>query len=306
MSQSQQRNATAVISLGIAVLVLLLKLGAYWLTGSVALLSDAAESVVNVAAGLAVIFSIRLAQRPPDYEHPYGHQKAEYFSSAFEGSLILLAAGMILVTAMQRLFDPPALSSMTEGLGIALLAMLINGLAAWYIAREGRRSNSAALAANARHILTDVWTSVGVVLAVVLVWLSGWMVLDPVIAIVVALNIIREGWRVLTSSLSSLMDARLPDGEERIILDLLNAHPEVLGYHRLRTRSSGRRRFAEFDIFVDPDLSVFQAHELVAALEDQICNELPDLITTVHVEPYIKGKREGSSSPVDEFGVSAK
>lgn len=300
-ANAQARRRGTYLSLGVALAVLTLKLGAFWLTGSVALLSDAAESIVNVAAGLSVLVAVRLALSPPDYEHPYGHQKAEYLSSAFEGSLILLAAGMILVTAVQRLFDPAPVTRVGEGVSVTLVATLFNGGAALYLRRLAERTASAALAANARHLMTDVWSSVGVIGAVLLVSASGWVILDPLIATFVALNIVREGWQVLSSSFSNLLDARLPDVEESVILEILDAHPQILGYHRLRSRRSGEGRFAEVDVFVSPELTVYKAHDLVTELEDEIHRQLPNLVTTVHVEPFVAGMREGSRSPREEF-----
>ena len=296
------RQRAALLSLGVALLVLLLKLGAYALTGSVALLSDAAESITNVAAALALLFSLRLALRPPDYEHPYGHQKAEYLSSAFEGSLILLAAGMILVTALGRITNPPPLEGVADGVGVALLATLLNGVVAWFLARTAAQTESVALAANARHLLTDVWTSVGVIVAVALVALSGRTVLDPIIAVLVALNIVREGWRVMAGALSDLLDARLPDADEAKILAVLDGHPQVLGYHRLRSRRAGTGRFAEIDIFVAPELTVLEAHEVAADLERDLAALLPRLVATLHVEPFVAGLREGATPPREEFG----
>ena len=295
------RQRAALLSLGAALLVLLLKLGAYALTGSVALLSDAAESITNVAAALALLFSLRLSLRPPDYEHPYGHQKAEYLSSAFEGSLILLAAGMILVTALGRITNPPPLEGVADGVGVALLATLLNGVVAWFLARTAAQTESVALAANARHLLTDVWTSVGVIVAVALVALSGRTVLDPVIAVLVALNIVREGWRVMAGALSDLLDARLPDSDEAKILAVLDGHPQVLGYHRLRSRRAGTGRFAEIDIFVAPDFTVLEAHEVAAELERDLAALLPRLVATLHVEPFVAGLREGATPPREEF-----
>jgi len=291
----------ALLSLGVAVAVLALKLGAYALTGSVALLSDAAESLVNVVAAFAVILSVRVSSLPPDYRHPYGHHKAEYLSSAFEGGLILLAAAGILVTAGGRLLDPQPLVRPSEGVAVAVLATLLNGLGALRLGRIAARTGSAALFANARHLWTDVWTSLGVILSVLLVTLSGWLLLDPLIAVLVGLNIVREGWGVLRGSFSDLLDARLPDDEERLILEVLDAHPRVLGYHRLRSRRSGTGRFAEVDVFVDPDMTVMEAHDLISELEADLRLLLPRLVTTIHVEPFVEGVREGSRSPREEF-----
>jgi cation diffusion facilitator family transporter len=300
-SAALRRRRASYVTLGVSLLVLGLKFLAYLLTGSVAFLSDAAESLVNVAGAVAVIVAVRLALQPPDYEHPYGHHKAEYLSSAFEGSLILLAAGMILVTAGQRLFHPEPLTNVSVGVGLALAATVLNGGVGLYLRREARTLHSAALEANMRHLFTDVWTSLGVVGTVGVVFLTGLYVLDPLIAMLVALNITREGWQVLTSSFSQLMDERLPDDEERVILDVLDAHPEVRGYHRLRSRRAGSGRFAEVDIFVEPSLTVADAHDLVVALEDELCRTLPELTTTIHVEPYVVGRRDGSRVPNQEY-----
>ena len=301
-SQSPLTSAQgAWLSLILAVVVLALKSGAYLLSGSVALLSDAAESLVNVAAALGVMVSLRVARTPPDYEHPYGHSKAEYLSSAFEGSLILIAAALIIVTSGFRLFTPQPLEHPLISTAVALAATLLNGGGAFYLARLARRNGSAALSANARHLWTDVWTSVGVVVAVLLVTLTGWLALDPLIGLLVGLNIAREGLQVLSESFSDLLDARLPETEEREIMNVLESRPEVLGYHRLRSRRSGSGRFAEVDIFVDPAMSVGAAHRLVSSLEAALQLSLPGIVTTVHVEPAEVGVREGPRTPHDEY-----
>jgi cation diffusion facilitator family transporter len=301
MTSLAQRDQAAYLSLGGAFVVLLLKLGAFLLTGSVAFLSDAAESVVNVVAAFVVLFSLRLAARPADYEHPYGHSKAEYLSSALEGGMILVAAGMIILTSIPRLIRPEPLENVAIGVGVAVLASLVNGVLVLFLQRGAKKEQSAALAANARHLLTDVWTSLGVVVAVIAMLLSGWHILDPIVAIVVAANIVREGISLLNHSISQLLDERLPGREEQIILKTLNAHAEVLGYHRLRTRRAGFGRFAEVDIFVNPTMQVKKAHDLVVELEDAIHAQLPNLITTFHVEPFEAGKRDASVGPKDEF-----
>jgi cation diffusion facilitator family transporter len=295
------RNRIAYLSLAGAVFVLALKFVAYMLTNSVALLSDAVESVVNVVAAFAVIVAMRYAQRPADYEHPYGHAKAEYLSSILEGGMILVAAGMILLSSVQRLFVPHPIENAVIGSVVAILAALVNGALFWFLQREAKRHDSVALSTNARHLLTDVWTSVGVIVAVLLVALTGWQRLDPLLAIVVSLNIVREGFAVMRQSVSQLMDERLPEDEEQKILDVLDANTQVLGYHRLRTRRSGFERFAEVDVFVDPMQSVAASHSLVIQLEHDIRQLLPKLVLTIHVEPFEKGRREGSHSPKEEF-----
>lgn len=303
MPHLTQRNRAAYLSLFGALFVFLLKLCAYVLTGSVAFLSDAAESVVNVIAAFLVIYAMKLAVRPADYEHPYGHSKVEYLSSALEGGMILVAAGIIMVTSLPKLISPQELSNVQVGVIVSLLAALSNGTLALLISKEARRVNSAALEANARHLWTDVWTSLGVILAVALIALSGWQRLDPIIAILVSLNIIREGLRVLNRSVSRLMDERLPESEERLIIDILNVHSQVLGFHRLRSRQAGLGRFAEVDIFVEPGLSVSKAHDLVVELENAVHSVLPNLLTTIHVEPFEIGKRDSATEPKDEFDL---
>ena len=300
-SARRSRAVAARVSLVAALLVLGLKAAAWQLTGSVSLLSDAAESLVNVAAAVSVLVALRLSARGPDFEHPYGHQKAEYLSSVFEASLILLAAGAIAVSAFDRLWAPQPLDNVALGMAVAAAAALLNAVLGSYLLRAGRRLESAALVANGRHVLTDVWTSAGVLLGVGLVVLTGWDRLDPLLALVVAAYVAREGVRILTANLSKLMDERLPASEEQVILDALEDHPAVLGFHRLRTRRSGRARFAEVDLFVDPEMSVRAAHEVVAEVEANVHARLKGLTTTMHVEPMVEGLREGHHAPADEF-----
>ncbi|MGL4608359.1 MAG: cation diffusion facilitator family transporter [Trueperaceae bacterium] len=295
------RNRMAYLSLSGAILVLLLKFVAFLLTGSVALLSDAAESMVNVVAAVIVLISVRIALRPADYQHPYGHGKAEVLSSALEGGMILVAAGMILLSTLPRLLQPTALDQPIMGIAVAGIAALVNGSIAFVLQREARRARSEALAANAKHLFTDVWTSVGVVVGVMAVVITGWHVLDPLIAITVVVNILWVGFRVVNRSLSQLLDERLPETEEKQILDVFDAHLEVLGYHRLRSRRAGVGRFAEVDIFVKPTLSVLEAHELVKVLEKAIGAKLPNVVMTIHVEPFEKGRREGTTKPKEEY-----
>jgi cation diffusion facilitator family transporter len=295
------RARAAQVSLAVALLVLVLKGFAWWLTGSVTLLSDAAESLVNVTAGLSLLFAVRLAARGPDLEHPYGHQKAEYLSSVFEATLILLAAGAIAVSALNRLFNPQPIEQLPLGLAVAAVATLLNVLLAAYLLERGRSLRSPALSANGRHVRTDVWSSLGVFAGLGLVMVSGWLVLDPLLALLVAAQVAREGVLILTNNVSKLMDERLPPAEEAVILDALRAHPLVLGFHRLRTRRSGRARFAEVDLFVDPRMSVRAAHEVVGEVEDRIHAQLDELVTTLHVEPFVAGEREGERMPVEEL-----
>jgi cation diffusion facilitator family transporter len=291
----------ATLSLIVAVVVLGAKTGAWLLTGSVGLASDAAESIVNVVAASTLLVAIRLARTPPDYEHPYGHEKVEDLSSAFEAGLILLAATLIAASAVGRLIDPEPLVRVGPGLALAAASAVVNGAMVAHLFRVARQVESQALRANARHLRTDVWTSAGVLIGVGAVAATGWLRLDPAIALIVAGQIAREGVAVLGGAISRLLDERLPDDEERAVLDELAGDPGVLGYHRLRSRRSGRRRFVEVDVFVDPGTTVAEAHARVARLEDRLARRLPNLVTTIHVEPYEEGRRDGAMTPRDEY-----
>jgi cation diffusion facilitator family transporter len=300
------RNRIAYFSLAGSVFVLLLKFVAYVMTGSAALLSDAAESIVNVVAAVIVLIAMRIALRPADYQHPYGHGKAEVVSSALEGGMILVASGMILLSSVPRLFNPAEPSQPLLGLIVAVVALLVNGALGFVLQREAKRVSSQALATNAKHVFTDVWTSLGVIVGFGAVIMTGWNVLDPIVALIVALNIVRTGLSVVNHSVSQLIDERLPEAEEKKMLDVLDSYPEVLGYHRLRSRRAGYGRFAEVDIFVEPTLSVYEAHELVKRLEEAIRVSLPNLVTTIHVEPFERGRREGTRHPRDEYRLAQK
>lgn len=300
-----RRRRAARLSLIGAFGVFALKLVAWLATGSVGLLSDAAESTVNVVAALSLVLALRLSRAPPDYEHPYGHEKVEDLSSAFEAGLIMVAALFIAVTASSRLFQPEPIDRVGLGVTVAGASALLNGALSWWLAREGRRLESAALRANARHLATDVLTSLGVIVGVILVATTGLLRLDPIVALVVAAHIGHQGTRVFAHSVSQLLDERLPEEEERVVLAAMKEHPNVLGYHRLRSRRSGRARFVEVDVFVPGELSVRRAHDLVVALENEIHASLPNLVTTIHVEPFEEGVREGATDPRDEFPTGA-
>lgn len=291
----------ALVSLAGAVVVLATKTLAWLLTGSVGFASDAAESIVNVVAALTLLAAIRLARTPPDYTHPYGHEKIEDLSSAFEAGLILLAAIMITVSSIGRLIAPEPLTRVGIGFAVAGLSALLNGALAAYLFRAARLLDSQALRANARHIRTDIWTSLGVIAGVGLVFATGWLRLDPLVALVVAAQIGREGVTVLGAAISRLMDERLPEIEERAVLDALGEDDRIRGFHRLRSRRSGRTRFVEVDVFVDPMTPVVDAHAAVASLEDRIADRLPNLVATVHVEPFEEGKRDAPVDPHDEY-----
>ncbi len=291
----------AVLSMVGAVVILTLKLAAYGFTGSVGFLSDAAESIVNLVASAVLLMALVVAGAPPDYRHPYGHAKAEYISSVIEAALIIVAAVGIAFAAIERLFNPRPLENVALGAALSALAAVFNGGLAVYLFAVARRRRSAALDANARHLVTDVWTSAGVLVGVLAVRLTGWSWLDPIIALLVVVNIVWVGSSVMRRSFSELLDERLPEDEESIILEVLDGSTAILGYHRLRSRGAGRARFAEVDVFVEPSMTVREAHALTVRLEDVLHHRLSNLVTTVHVEPYEPGVRDQPRTPHDEF-----
>lgn len=274
------------LSLLAAAATIALKLGAYLLTGSVGLLSDAVESLVNLVAALVALTMLAVAARPPDAEHPYGHGKAEYFSSGFEGGLILVAAIGIAATAIDRLLHPRPLEQIGLGLGISIAASLINLAVAIILLRAGRRYESITLEANARHLLTDVWTSAGVVAGVGAVALTGWQPLDPLIALLVAANIVRTGLQLLRRSGLGLLDTALPPRELGLIQAILARYQrEGIQFHALRSRQAGARRFVSLHVLVPGAWSVQRSHHLLERIEREIREALPNTTVFTHVEP---------------------
>ncbi len=260
--------------------------------------------MVNLVAAIVLLIAVGVSAAPPDYRHPYGHSKAEYLSSVLEAALILVAALYIGVTAVQRLVNPEPLERIALGVTLSAVAALVNGGLALHLFRVARQTDSIALEANARHLLTDVWTSAGVIVGVGLVALTGWTRIDPVIALAVAANIVRTGVDVLSTSVSRLLDERLPDDEEARIIAALEGVPEVRGYHRLRTRRAGSARFAEVDVFVDEEMRVAAAHEVARTVERAVKRAVDGIDITVHIEPYVEGVRDTSRSPKEEFPES--
>lgn len=280
----QVRAAVVSVAAGIGVLVF--KFVAYLLTGSVAILSDAAESVVNVVAANIALVSLVVAARPPDRGHPYGHGKAEYLSSATEGWLILLAGVWIIFTAGQRLVQPQPLRNLDAGLIVLAVATVANYLTARFLLRVSREAGSIALEADARHLLVDVVTSLGVLAGLLLVRGTRIQVLDPAVGVVVALQILSMGIRVIRQSIGGLMDTSLPADEEAIVRAILSEHKdEIVNYHALRARQVGNVRFIDLHLVLHRNLSVGQAHSLTDHLEDHIREKLPGADITIHVEP---------------------
>ena len=274
------------LSILTAVATILLKAVAWQLTGSVGLLSDALESVVNLAGAMMALAMISLAAQPPDEDHAYGHGKAEYFSAGFEGLLILVAAMAIGATAIMRLFDPRPLEQVGIGLAVSLAASLLNLVTALILRAAGRRYRSLTLEADAHHLLTDVWTSAGVIVGLAAVSLTGWLWLDPVIALLVAGNILHIAWKLLYSSAQGLMDRALPDADTVLLQAIFDQHrAQGIEFHALRTRESGARRFIDVHVLVPGHWSVQHAHEVVEKIEADIRQALPQSTILTHLEP---------------------
>jgi len=274
------------LSIATAIVVILLKLVAYWLTQSIGFLSDALESGANLIAAFITLFALIIASRPPDREHAFGHSKAEYLSSGAEGTLILLAAIFIAVQALSRLNNPQPLAQVRLGVLVSAIAAIGNFAVARTLLNAGKKHRSAALVADAHHLLTDVWTSLGVIVAVALVGLTGWYWLDPVIALIVAAQIIFTGYKLIRGAADGLMDVALPDDEvEQIKAILVRHHSDGVTYHALRTRQAGAQRFASVHLQVPGDWSVQKGHELVEAIELEINDALAPINVTTHIEP---------------------
>ncbi len=276
----------AYISIAAAIATILLKGVAWQLTGSVGLLSDAIESFVNLAGALMALWMLALAEQPADDDHPYGHSKAEYFSSAFEGFLIVLAALSIGYAAIGRLLNPQPLEAVGLGLLVSVAASVVNLVVARVLLKAGKDHQSITLEADAHHLMTDVWTSVGVILGVGLVALTGWIWLDPVIALLVAGNIVWTGAQLMRRSASGLMDEALPASELDKIEAVLQGYAQhQITYHALRTRQAGRRTFISLHVLVPGQWSVQLAHDWVEKLEKDLRKVLPGAHITAHIEP---------------------
>lgn len=291
------------LSIAAALLTIGLKSGAYLITGSVGLLSDAAESGVNLVAAIVALTALRVAAWPADHNHHYGHGKAEYFSAGVEGLMIFVAAAVILLTAVERFLRPMPLESVGIGLAISAFASVINGVVGAILVRAGRDHRSAALAADGRHLLTDVWTSAGVIVGVFLVVVTGWDRLDPIVAAAVGLNILITGYRLLSQSVTSLLDAALPVedlAEIDTVLDRFRS-PEV-AFTDLRTRASGRHRFIALTVLVPGAWSVERGHALADEVERAIADALPDCDAQTHLEPHEVRVAAGSQTGADAPG----
>ena len=274
------------LAIAAAVVTIALKTVAWQVTGSVGLLSDAAESLVNLVAAIVALVALRVAIMPADKNHHFGHSKAEYFSAALEGLMIFVAAAVILATSIERFLNPQPLENIGIGLGVSVVASVVNGLVAVVLLRAGARHRSITLTADGKHLMTDVWTSVGVVVGVLLVVVTGWERLDPVVAFAVGLNILVTGWRLIRSASAGLMDVALPKEDNETIRTVLGRFTSAeVTWHRLLTREAGNRRFMQFDLLVPGAWTVQRGHDLVEEITDALVAEFPDIDVICHVEP---------------------
>jgi len=276
----------AVASLLAAAITIGLKATAFLLTGSVALLSDALESVVNLLAAGMAFLALTVAARPADEDHAYGHNKVEYFSSGFEGGLILVAAVGIAYAAVRRLLDPQPIEQTVVGLTVAGIAAVVNLATAQLLFRAGRAHRSIVLEADAEHLMTDVWTSAAVIIGVALAGITGWQILDPLFALALALHILRTGFRLLRGSALGLLDTALPGDVRGEIEAVLHSFaPAGARYHALRTRQAGRWRFISFHVLVPGEWSVQRGHDLLEEIEEGVRRAVPDSTVFTHLEP---------------------
>lgn len=285
MSRTDLRRY-AWLSIAAALLTILLKTWAWWLTGSVGLLSDAMESLVNLAGAVMALWMLTIAAQPPNERHLYGYGKAEYFSSGFEGILILVAAAGIAWAAVGRLIEPQPLVQLDLGLMVSVVASVINLLTGLLLLRVGREQRSITLEADAHHLLTDVWTSVGVILGVSAVWFTGWLWLDPLLALLVAANIVWTGVQLMRRSAAGLMDRALPPEQQTALEKVLEAHrPEGIEFHALWTRQAGARAFVSVHVLVPGDWTVKQGHDFVEGVEAEMRAVVPMTHVLTHLEP---------------------
>ncbi len=287
----RQIRRLAFWSILVSLFVMGIKFIAWWQTGSVALYSDALESIINVIASFVAWLAIGYAQRPADDTHQFGHQKAEYFSAVVEGILIVFAAMMIVSEAMGAIMEPTLKGAPWQGIMINILAGTINGFWAFLLISRGRKARSPALVADGNHIFADVVTSVGVVGGLSLAYLTGYLVLDPLLAIAVAINILYQGYKIISSSINALMDHALPEDEQALIRQTIVEHSQgAIEFHDLKTREAGTAKFAEFHLVLDGSMSVEQSHGICDRIETALHEASPGIRVTIHVEPHYKSK----------------
>lgn len=274
------------LSIAAALVTMGVKFIGYFLTGSVGLFSDAAESVVNLVAALVGLWAVTLAARPADADHTYGHTKSEYFSSGVEGALILVAALIIAVEAIPRLFHPEPINQAFVGLSFSVFGAVINGVLAWFMLRAGKKQRSITLEADAHHLFADVVTTVGVLVGILLVALTKWYILDPIVALLVAVNIIWTGVKLLRQTGLGLLDTALPKEDRDAVNTILDSYrKQGIEFHALRNRMAGRRRFVSFHVIVPGNWTVLKGHAICEEIELAICQALPESSVFTHLEP---------------------
>jgi cation diffusion facilitator family transporter len=288
VTENAQRSPRfyAALSIAAAVVTIALKMAAWRLTGSVGLLSDAAESVVNLAAALIALWALTVAARPPDDAHAFGYSKAEYFSSGAEGFLILAAAVGIAIAAWERWQAPQPLTAVGIGVAVSAIATIVNGAVAAVLLRAGGRLRSITLRADGHHLLTDVWTSIGVLVGIGLVALTGWLRLDPILAVLVAANVVWTGWKLVRETGSGLLDTSLPEEERRVVTAaLIPFQEDGILFHAIRTRVAGARRFISMHVLVPGSWTIQRGHDLCEEIEASVCRALPQSNVSTHLEP---------------------
>jgi cation diffusion facilitator family transporter len=274
------------LAIAAAVATIALKAAAYLLTGSVGLLSDAAESLVNLVAAFVALIALHVAAKPPDAKHPFGHSKAEYFSAAVEGIMIFVAAVFIIIAAVRRFLAPQELEQVGLGLAISGIAAVVNGVVGVILIRVGRRHRSITLEADGRHLMTDVVTSVGVVVGVGLVALTGWLRIDPVVAFLVGANILWTGWHLLRRSIDGLMDHTMSDADNARLTRILEGYAtEEVAFHGVRTREAGAEKHVTMHVLVPGAWSVQRGHDLLEDVEAAVCAEFDRMHIVTHLEP---------------------
>lgn len=285
--KSQSLSRFVWLSIMAAIITITLKTVAYYVTGSVGLLSDALESIINLVAAVFALFMLRLAEKPADKDHLYGHTKAEYFSSIFEGVLIVIAALTIGFSAFERIFNPHPIEQALAGILISTVSSIINLAVAVSLLKVGNKFKSITLIADGHHLMTDVWTSVGVIVGVGLVWITDIQIIDPLIALLVAGNIIRTGYMIMRQSMMGLLDSSLPDSEMRQIKMILQKYSDSNGisFHGLRSRQSATRKFMSVHILVPGSWSVQKGHDLLEMIEEDLSSQLPGITPFTHMEP---------------------
>jgi cation diffusion facilitator family transporter len=285
ISKNMSKNASAVTAVVGGFIIFGLKLLAYFLSGSVALLSDALESIANIAASFIMFVSVRISNKPPDDVHQYGHQKVENISAFIEGALILVAGSAIIYTAVNRLFNPVELGTLDIALGVSLLATASNYVLSMYLAKNAKKLDSMALEGDSKHLLSDVFSSIGVVIGLVIAKFTGWTIMDPLLAFLVGFLVLKMGIELILKAGNGLIDQNCPEEEARIRAVLDSHNPSFVDYHNLKTRRNGDKIYAELHLSIDGSETVQEAHDFTDHLQEDIQKELPEIRISIHVEP---------------------